>query len=66
MVFDYVDGAARAEITLRENRAAFDAVMFRPRMAVPVADPDLSTTVLGTALSMPQPFLSTCPTHCSA
>ena len=34
MVFDYIDGGADDEITLRENCRAFDDVMFRPRSAV--------------------------------
>lgn len=53
MVFDYVDGGARSEVTMRANRAAFDDLVFRPRMAVPVAAPDLSTTVLGTRVELP-------------
>jgi len=52
-VFDYIDGGADAEITLRENSRAFDDVMFRPRSAVATARCDLRTTVLGTPLSMP-------------
>jgi L-lactate dehydrogenase (cytochrome) len=53
MVFDYVDGGARGEVTMRENRVAFDEVVLRPRMAVPVTDPSTATTVLGTRVSMP-------------
>lgn len=53
MVFDYVDGGARAELTMRANRDAFDEIVFRPRMAVRVADPDLSTTVLGERVALP-------------
>ena len=34
MVFDYIDGGAEAEITLRENTRVFDDVAFRPRSAV--------------------------------
>lgn len=59
MVFDYVDGGSGSELTLRANREAFDEVVFRPRMAVPVLDPDLATTVLGIPLSMPV-LLSPC------
>lgn len=53
VVFDYVDGGAEGEITLRENRCAFDAVTFRPRHAVGLPEGDLRTTVLGTALALP-------------
>ena len=53
IVFDYIDGGADAEVTLRENSRAFDAVMFRPRCAVATLTCDLRTTVLGTRLEMP-------------
>jgi L-lactate dehydrogenase (cytochrome) len=59
MVFDYVDGGSGSELTMRANREAFDEVVFRPRMAVPVLDPDLTTTVLGIPLAMPV-LLSPC------
>jgi L-lactate dehydrogenase (cytochrome) len=53
VVFDYIDGGADAEITLRENCRAFEDVVLRPRSAVATKSCDLSTTVLGTKLSMP-------------
>jgi isopentenyl diphosphate isomerase/L-lactate dehydrogenase-like FMN-dependent dehydrogenase len=53
VVFDYLDGGAEGEITLRENRHAFDGVTFRPRHAVAVPKCDLRTTVLGSELSFP-------------
>jgi isopentenyl diphosphate isomerase/L-lactate dehydrogenase-like FMN-dependent dehydrogenase len=55
VVFDYVDGAAGAEHTMRANEAAFDEVGLVPAMAAPGAapGPDLSTTVLGQRVSMP-------------
>ena len=52
-VFDYIDGGADGEITLRENVRAFEDVAFRPHCAVDAPPPDLSTTVLGTRISMP-------------
>ncbi len=52
-VFDYVDGGADGEITLRENTRAFEEVTFRPRNAVAVSGCDLRTKVLGAELSMP-------------
>ncbi len=52
-VFDYIDGGAEDEITLRENRRAFEEIAFRPRCGVKVADPDLRVRVLDHALSMP-------------
>ncbi|MGH7552201.1 MAG: alpha-hydroxy-acid oxidizing protein, partial [Longimicrobiales bacterium] len=32
-VFDYIDGGAEGEVTLRANVRAFEAVTFRPRSA---------------------------------
>jgi L-lactate dehydrogenase (cytochrome) len=53
VVFDYIDGGAEAELTVRANCRAFEAVTFRPRCAVATPACDLRTTVLGTPLSMP-------------
>jgi isopentenyl diphosphate isomerase/L-lactate dehydrogenase-like FMN-dependent dehydrogenase len=52
-VFDYLDGGAEGEVTLRENCRVFNDVTFRPRHAVAVADCDLCTTVLGFKLALP-------------
>ena len=53
VVFDYIDGGAEDEWTLRANRRAFEAVTLRPRCAVATPVCDLRTTVLGISLSMP-------------
>jgi L-lactate dehydrogenase (cytochrome) len=53
VVFDYIDGGADAEITLRENCRAFDRVTFRPRCAVPPTAGEVGTTVAGCKLAMP-------------
>jgi isopentenyl diphosphate isomerase/L-lactate dehydrogenase-like FMN-dependent dehydrogenase len=53
VVFDYIDGGADGETTLRENCRAFDTVTFRPRCAVATPSCDLRTTVLGIPLAMP-------------
>jgi L-lactate dehydrogenase (cytochrome) len=53
VIFDYIDGGADAELTLRANCHAFEEVTFRPRSAVATPACDLRTTVLGTPLSMP-------------
>jgi len=53
VVFDYVDGGAEDEITLRENRRAFEEITFRPRQAVAMSHCDLRTRVLGCELSLP-------------
>jgi L-lactate dehydrogenase (cytochrome) len=53
MVFDYIDGGAEREWSLRENSRAFEDVMFRPRSAVATRSVDLSTTVLGMKIDVP-------------
>ena len=52
-VFDYLDGGAEGEVTMRENCRAFEAITFRPRHAVAVGECDLRTRVLGTEISFP-------------
>ena len=52
-LFDYIDGGADDEVTLHENERAFREVTFRPRMASASGDPQVSTTLLGTPLSLP-------------
>lgn len=52
-VFDYLDGGAEGEITLRENCRAFEDITFRPRQAVAMESCNLRTTVLGTEISFP-------------
>jgi isopentenyl diphosphate isomerase/L-lactate dehydrogenase-like FMN-dependent dehydrogenase len=53
VVFDYLDGGAEGEFTLRENQRAFQGVTFRPRNAVAIPQCDLQTRVLGLDLSFP-------------
>lgn len=43
VVFDYLDGGAEGEVTLRENRRAFETITFRPRQAVAIGECDLRT-----------------------
>ncbi len=52
-VFDYLDGGADGEITLRENCRAFEDITFRPRHAVSVPQCDLGVKVLGFDLALP-------------
>lgn len=53
-VWDYIEGGAGAETTLRANIEAFELVQFLPRVgAVTGTPPDLATRVLGTPVSMP-------------
>jgi isopentenyl diphosphate isomerase/L-lactate dehydrogenase-like FMN-dependent dehydrogenase len=53
VVFDYLDGGAESEVTLRENCRVFEDVTFRPRYAVATTACDLRTRVLGTDLEFP-------------
>ncbi len=52
-VFDYLDGGAEAEATLRENCRIFGDVLFRPRGAVASVDCNLKTQVVGQQISFP-------------
>ena len=51
--FGYVAGGANDEWTLRENRAAFERWVLRPRMLVDISQVTTGTTVLATESSMP-------------
>ncbi len=53
VVFDYLDGGADGEVTLRENCRAFESVLFRPRQAVAFPEVNLRARVLGHELSVP-------------
>jgi len=53
VVFDYIDGGSGAEVTMRENCAAFERVTFRPRNAAAAPVCNLGTTVLGTPIELP-------------
>jgi isopentenyl diphosphate isomerase/L-lactate dehydrogenase-like FMN-dependent dehydrogenase len=53
VLFDYLDGGALGEVTLRENTRAFEDVTFRPRNALYIPERDTRTSVLGSELSMP-------------
>ena len=52
-VFDYLDGGAEGEVTLRENCRSFQDVTFRSRHAVEVPQCDLGTRILGIDLALP-------------
>ena len=52
-VFDYLDGGAEGEVTLRENCRVFDDLTFRPRQAVSIPELDLRTQVLGQEIAFP-------------
>jgi L-lactate dehydrogenase (cytochrome) len=52
-VFDYTDGGAGREVSLRRSRAAFDRVEFLPTVLRDVSSVDVSTTVLGRPAALP-------------
>jgi L-lactate dehydrogenase (cytochrome) len=55
-VFDYVDGGAEDEVSLRRNRAAFEAIEFVPSVLRDVSMASTETTILGRPSSMPLGF----------
>lgn len=52
-LFDFVEGGADDEVTVRANREAFGRYGFRARSLVDVSTRDLSTTLLGQRLELP-------------
>ena len=52
-IFDFFDGGAEDEVTLRANRAAFERVRLLPRVLVNVSKIDMSTELLGARASLP-------------
>jgi L-lactate dehydrogenase (cytochrome) len=53
VVFDYIDGGADGEVTLRENSRIFDDVTFLAHNAVANQTCSLQTTVLGATFDLP-------------
>src|SRR3954469_1838422 len=51
--YDYYAGGAHDEVTLRENRAAYDRVPLAYRVLVDVSRRDLTPSVLGQPVAMP-------------
>jgi L-lactate dehydrogenase (cytochrome) len=58
-VFDYTDGAAEGEISLRRARQLFHDLEFHPQVLRDVADLDTSTPMLGKAAALPFAFAPT-------
>ena len=52
VVFDYVDGGAEDETTLRRNRAAFERISFRPRILAG-GEIDTATSLFGDKIALP-------------
>jgi 4-hydroxymandelate oxidase len=51
--YDYIAGGATDEISVERNRRAYESWALRPRVLRDVSALDLSTTVLGTKVSIP-------------
>ncbi len=58
-VFDYVDGAAETETSLRRAREAFARLEFVPSVLRDVSSIDTSTTILGQPSALPLAFAPT-------
>ena len=52
-VFDYVDGGADEELSLRANTRAFRRWRFQPRTLVDVSEPDTSAAFVGSVAPLP-------------
>jgi hypothetical protein len=53
LLFDYVDGGAGAEVTMRQNVADFEALRLNQRVMVDVSKIDTSVELFGDKLAMP-------------
>ncbi|WP_053204768.1 alpha-hydroxy acid oxidase [Jiangella muralis] len=58
-VFDYTDGAAEAEISLRRARSLFANLEFRPSVLHDVSEVDTTTSMLGRPAAQPFAFAPT-------
>jgi isopentenyl diphosphate isomerase/L-lactate dehydrogenase-like FMN-dependent dehydrogenase len=52
-VFEFIDGGAEDELTLADNRAAFERVRLVPRVLVDVSAPRLQTEIVGASAAAP-------------
>src|ERR1700726_5260276 len=52
-IFDYIDGAADDEVTLRQNTASFERCDLVPNVLRGVESVDMSVTAMGQRLAMP-------------
>lgn len=49
-VFDFIDGGAEDELTLRDNRHAFERIRLIPRVLNDVSAPQIASDLLGTSV----------------
>src|SRR5688572_8131668 len=52
-IFDFFDGGAEDEVTLRENRAAFERIRLLPKVLVNVAQVDTKVKIFDSEASLP-------------
>ncbi|MEP9398810.1 alpha-hydroxy acid oxidase [Mesorhizobium sp. KR2-14] len=52
-IFDFVDGGAEDEVTLRENSSSYGKYRLLPRVLVDVSSTDLKTNILGRESALP-------------
>ena len=52
-IFEFIDGGAQDEISLRANRADFERYAFRTRVLTDISQRDQSTTILGSPSASP-------------
>ena len=53
VIFDFMDGGAEDEVTLRGNRQGFERYRFRPRLLTGNAKRDLSVNLFGDKYALP-------------
>jgi (S)-mandelate dehydrogenase len=58
-IFDFIDGGAEDEGTLRENRAAFERVRLLPKVLVDVSRVDTATEIFGKPSALPMAIAPT-------
>ena len=52
-IFGYVEGATENNLSLRDNRAVFEEILFRPRVLVDVSGREQSVELFGTRYASP-------------
>ncbi|MBV9709884.1 MAG: alpha-hydroxy-acid oxidizing protein [Ktedonobacteraceae bacterium] len=53
VIWDYFQGGSDDEVTLRNNRSAFERIRLRPRMLIDVDNVQMQTSVVGVPIQMP-------------
>jgi isopentenyl diphosphate isomerase/L-lactate dehydrogenase-like FMN-dependent dehydrogenase len=53
MIFDFIEGGAEEEATLRRNRSVFSEITFQPQYLRDVSNRSVSTTIVGTRVGSP-------------